>query len=365
MSKVIFGDVVRRCNTKEDRHNTNKIYYVGGEHIESNEVLIENRGLIEGSTIGPMFYFGFKEGDVLFVSRNPHLRKAGMVTFDGICSEKTFVLETKDESVLLQRYLAFVMQSDHFWSYMEAHKSGSVNFFINWSTLEKYEFELPDIDKQKSLSDALWAISDSKKAYQNLILKTDKLIESQFIDMFGNPNKAENTVLLTDAFDVRDDLRKPLSDTVRSKMHDNAMYPYYGANGQVDVINQYITDYNAICLAEDCGAYGAGEASSYIISGKAWVNNHAHVLIPKTNCNIIYANELFRLLDITSRINGATRAKLTQEAMKKLPVLLPPIEKQEQFADFVIRCSHSKNELQISLSNLVGLERSILAENFN
>lgn len=118
MSKVIFGDVVRRANTKEDRHNTDKIYYVGGEHIESNEVLIENRGLIEGSTIGPMFYFGFKAGDVLFVSRNPHLRKAGMVTFDGICSEKTFVLETKDESVLLQRYLAFVMQSDHFWSYI-------------------------------------------------------------------------------------------------------------------------------------------------------------------------------------------------------------------------------------------------------
>ena len=134
MSKVIFGDVVRRANTKEDRHNTDKIYYVGGEHIESNEVLIENRGLIEGSTIGPMFYFGFKAGDILFVSRNPHLRKSGMVTFDGICSEKTFVLETKDESVLLQRYLAFVMQSDHFWSYMEAHKSGSVNFFINWST---------------------------------------------------------------------------------------------------------------------------------------------------------------------------------------------------------------------------------------
>ena len=184
MSKVKFGDVVRRANTKEDRHNTEKIYYVGGEHIESNEVLVENRGLIEGSTIGPMFYFGFKAGDVLFVSRNPHLRKAGMVTFDGICSEKTFVLETKDESILLQRYLAFVMQSDHFWSYMEAHKSGSVNFFINWSTLEKYEFELPDIEKQKSLSDILWAVNDAKKAYKDLISRTDDMIKLKFDEMF-------------------------------------------------------------------------------------------------------------------------------------------------------------------------------------
>ena len=204
MSKVIFGDVVRRANTKEDRHNTDKIYYVGGEHIESNEVLIEDRGLIEGSTIGPMFYFGFKAGDVLFVSRNPHLRKAGMVTFDGICSEKTFVLETKDESVLLQRYLAFVMQSDHFWSYMEAHKSGSVNFFINWSTLEKYEFELPDIDKQKALSDVLWAISDTKKAYKNLFNRTDDLIKSQFYKLFGDTylsNPKYQTVELSQIFD--------------------------------------------------------------------------------------------------------------------------------------------------------------------
>ena len=140
MSRVLFDDVVCRANTKEDRFNTDKIYYVGGEHIDSNTVLIDKRGFIEGSTIGPMFYFGFKAGQVLFVSRNPHLRKSGLVTFDGICSEKTFVLETKDETVLLQKYLPFVMQSDAFWDYMEAHKSGSVNFFINWSTLKNYEF---------------------------------------------------------------------------------------------------------------------------------------------------------------------------------------------------------------------------------
>lgn len=56
-----FGDLVSRVNTKEDRLNTDKIYYVGGEHIESNELLVHTKGMIEGSTIGPMFYFGFKE----------------------------------------------------------------------------------------------------------------------------------------------------------------------------------------------------------------------------------------------------------------------------------------------------------------
>lgn len=160
--------------------------------------------------------------------------------------------------------------------------------------------------------------------------------------MFGDPNTGTETVPLTAAFDIRDDLRKPLNDGVRKGMHTGKLYPYYGANGQVDSINDYITEYNAICLAEDCGAYGPGEASGYIIRGKAWVNNHAHVLIPKDCCNIVFGNEFFRLLDITSRINGSTRSKLTQEAMKKLPMLLPPLEQQNLFARFVEQSDKSK-----------------------
>ena len=160
--------------------------------------------------------------------------------------------------------------------------------------------------------------------------------------MFGDPNSTSNTVALTDAFEIRDDLRKPLNDAVRSKMHEGELYPYYGANGQVDAINDYITEYTALCLAEDCGAYGAGEASSYIVRGKAWINNHAHVLVPKENCDLIYGNEFFRLLDITKHINGSTRAKLTQEGMKKLPMLLPPLDEQRRFAAFVEQSDKSK-----------------------
>ena len=160
--------------------------------------------------------------------------------------------------------------------------------------------------------------------------------------MFGDPNSSPDTVPLTEGFTIRDDLRKPLNDAVRQGMHTGELYPYYGANGQVDSINEYIAEYNALCLAEDCGAYGPGEASSYIIRGKAWVNNHAHVLVPKDNCNLVYGNELFRLLDITRQINGSTRSKLTQEAMKKLPILLPPIEKQDRFAGFVEQSDKSK-----------------------
>ena len=166
--------------------------------------------------------------------------------------------------------------------------------------------------------------------------------KSQFIEMFGDPNNNANTVSFETAFTIRDDLRKPINDSVRSEMHENAMYPYYGANGQVDTINQYLMDCTALCLAEDCGAYGAGEASSYIVSGKCWVNNHAHVIIPKECCDLHYANAFFKILDMTPYVSGSTRLKLTQGKMKEIPVVLPSIGEQMKFAAIVEQSDKSK-----------------------
>lgn len=187
--KVKFSDVVRRANTKEDRFNTDKEFYVGGEHMITGEYLITRRGIIAGSNIGPMFYFGFKKGQVLLASRSPDLKKAGMVTFDGICSEKTFVIETKDESILLQDFLPAIVRSESFWKYANDNQSGSVNHFINWTTFANYEFDLPDIDTQRKLSALLWSMERTKTAYRNLIAKTDELVKSQFVEMFGDPVK--------------------------------------------------------------------------------------------------------------------------------------------------------------------------------
>ena len=182
--------------------------------------------------------------------------------------------------------------------------------------------------------------------------------------MFGDPNKKSINYVVTDALEIRDDLRKPLNDSVRSTMYDGCLYPYYGANGKVDEINQYLIDCDAICLAEDCGSYGAGEKSSYIISGKCWVNNHAHVLIPKDNCNIRFANEYFCLLDITKYISGTTRSKLTQGQLKVLPMMIPSIEEQNVFCSFLDQIDKSKFEIKQSLENLTKLQKHIINDIF-
>ncbi|MDM8337697.1 restriction endonuclease subunit S [Mediterranea massiliensis] len=195
MGIVKFGDVVERINIKVDQSNPQLNYmehgrriiipikyYVGGEHIEGSEFMVHKKALIQGSTIGYQFQFGFRKGDILFMTKNPHLRKASMVDFDGLCSIATFVIASKSNN-LLQNYLLLEMQSDRFWQYCEDNKSGGVNYFINWGTLSNYEFDLPPIEKQKELADKLWAAYRLKEGYKRLLAAIDEMVKSQFIEM--------------------------------------------------------------------------------------------------------------------------------------------------------------------------------------
>ena len=180
MARVRFSDVVKRVNVFVDREQTDLLYYVGGEHIDSDTFMVRKKGLIKGATIGYKFHFGFQPGHILFMSRNPHLRKCSMVDFAGVCSDSTYVVETRDENVLLQKYLLIEMQSDRFWKWAEENKSGSVNYLINYCTLDSYEFDLPPIEEQRALAEKLWAANDLKEKYQDLLVATDEMLKAKF-----------------------------------------------------------------------------------------------------------------------------------------------------------------------------------------
>ena len=188
--KVKLNDVIDRITGNVDRYNTELEYYVGGEHYECGRLAMYDKGLLDsekGSTLGFKFHFPFQATDVLFMARNPHLKKAAMVMFDGICSDASYILRTKDESILQQRYIPLIIQNDNFWAFFEANKSGSVNYLMNWKEMKEYEFDLPDIKKQEELVELVWGIEETIAAYERLLAKTDELVKSQFIEMFGDP----------------------------------------------------------------------------------------------------------------------------------------------------------------------------------
>ena len=96
-------------------------------------------------------------------------------------------------------------------------------------------------------------------------------------------------VELGDCVEVLDRLRKPINADVRREREGNV--PYYGANGLVGLIDEWIFNEELVLVAEDGGFfYDPFKPISYRISGKAWVNNHAHVLRPTSAIDIDFLN---------------------------------------------------------------------------
>ncbi len=349
--KVIFKNVVKRANTKEDRFNTEKIYYVGGEHIHSNELLINERGIIKGSTIGPMFYFGFKAGQVLFVTRNPHLRKAAMVEFDGICSEKTLVLETMNPSVLSQDYLPIIMQSDNFWHYCEEHKSGGVNYFINWSTLADYEFELPSLEEQHSHSQKIWAAYRLRESYKKLFAATDEMVKSQFIEMFGNSIHTKKLIEVCN-------IEKGTTITKEQTF-----------DGKVPVV--------AGGLEPSCYHNVANRPSGMITVSASGANagyvNYWEVPIFASDCNTIYpikpeeVNQIFmywQLKVMQKQIfklqKGGAQPHVYGKDLAGMQIVQPPMESQLQYVAIANQAEKSKSELKQCIENIDKVIKSLI-----
>ena len=142
------------------------------------------------------------------------------------------------------------------------------------------------------------------------------------------------TYKLGDVADILDSFRKPINSTERTKRiqgkKENELYPYYGATGQVGLIDEYLTDGEYVLVGEDGAPFlEPFKNKSYIIRGKAWVNNHAHIISGKkgVSCNQ-YLNYYLNSFDYRDYVNGTTRLKLTQGNLVEIPIPLPPLPTQ-------------------------------------
>ncbi len=138
--------------------------YVAGEHMDSDDLKIHRWGDPNETDLGPAFHRRFRPGQVLYGSRRTYLRKVAVADFDGVCANTTFVVETKDPARLLPEFLPFVMSAEPFHAFAIAESKGSVNPYVNWSDIERYEFNLPPLDEQRRIADLLWAVERHRQA---------------------------------------------------------------------------------------------------------------------------------------------------------------------------------------------------------
>ncbi|MBX3107115.1 MAG: N-6 DNA methylase [Bacteroidetes bacterium] len=159
-------------------------------------------------------------------------------------------------------------------------------------------------------------------ANKDIVLSAERYFETKIYD-----NVEVEIAKLETVVEILDNLRKPISKGNRT----SGKFPYYGATGIVDYVDDFIFDERLVLVGEDGAKWNAGEKTAFIAEGKYWVNNHAHVLRP-ISAKILdtYLVEVLNYMDLNPFITGVTVPKLNQENLRSIEIPLPPLELQQQ-----------------------------------
>lgn len=166
---VTLGDVATASKERVDPDSGEVDRYVAGEHMDTDNLKIHRWGTVGDGYLGPAFHRRFSQGQVLYGSRRTYLRKVAVAEFDGVTANTTYVVATRDEHVLLQGFLPFIMTSEPFHAFAIQESKGSVNPYVNWSDIARFEFDLPPHAEQKRIADLLWAVECHARSVETVL----------------------------------------------------------------------------------------------------------------------------------------------------------------------------------------------------
>lgn len=163
--------------------------FVGLEHFVSGDLKIRQWGSTEILTSSTK---AFESGDILFARRNAYLRRASLVSFDGVCSGDAFVLRENHEKVV-PGFLTFVMNSNALWDFANANAAGTMSKRVKWRDLANYEFLLPPKDQQSEIAELFWAMDEMIETHSKVSEKLDIVFLSTSKKTFkeGSGNKKQ------------------------------------------------------------------------------------------------------------------------------------------------------------------------------
>lgn len=374
MAKVLLGDVAKE-RKEVCKGSKARLPIVGLEHLTPGEITLSTWSDDSENTFTKMFH----KGDMLFGRRRAYLKKAAVAPFDGICSGDITVIEAIPGRILPE-LLPFIIQNDDLFDFAVGKSAGSLSPRVKWEHLKNYEFELPDMEKQKELAELLWAMDMTKKAYQELIAATDELVKSQFIVRFGDPVNNQKGLPVMKLSDIATSRLGKMLDA--KKQTGQNRYPYL-ANFNVqwfrvelDVLNEM--DFDEKDRAEfelqdgDLLVCEGGEVGRCAIWHNQVTPCYYQKAVHRVRCNtsIVLPEYLAWWFKIHSDMNGfadvigtSTIAHLPGVKLKAMMVSIPTIPDQRSFLELTQQSDKSKFELEQALAELTATYKSIIAEN--
>lgn len=308
-------------------------------------------------------------GDLLFSRRGDVARFALIdeASAGALCG--TGCLKAKPSAKHSASFLAHRLQLDSVRTWLEQNAVGQTMPNMNTAILSGLPLVMPDSKaEQEEIADLLGSVDDKLNVIARQISATQTLKQGLMQTIFtrgaGTPDAQgrwcphtafQDTELgripmgwsvceLNDVVVNLDKLRVPLKQEDRASR--KGVYPYYGASGVIDWIDDYLYDGDFILLGEDGeNVLSRNLPLAYRATGKIWVNNHAHVFQAKEGVDIQFLTELLESLDYGHLASGTAQPKITQQALNQLRLPMPTHREQQKIGEVL-------SELQAKLAAL-------------
>ena len=353
MGVVKLGDVARESRLKWTKSKQD-VPIVGLEHLIPDEICFDAYDINTDNTFSKRFV----KGQVLFGRRRAYQRKAAIAEFDGICSGDITVIEAI-EGKMVPELLPFIIQTPVFFDYANRGSAGSLSPRVKWEHLADYEFELPPLEEQKVLADKLWAAYRLKEAYKKLLVATDEMVKSQFIEMFGNSPQKELGELATfvngSAFKPEEWSQEGLPIVrIQNLTQGDAPYNYYSGDTS-----------KKVCLntGDILVSWSATLGVFTWSKGPALLNQHIFkVVFDKLDIEqsfFIYTVKL-ALEKMADKAHGSTMRHVVKKDFDSTKVSFPSMREQQRFVSIAEQADKSKFELKQCIEHIDKVIKSLI-----
>ncbi|MGL6178711.1 MAG: restriction endonuclease subunit S [Tannerellaceae bacterium] len=339
--------------------------YVGMEDIEPNnakfigDIVPKN---VKSST------FKFEKEYVLFGRLRPYLCKVIVSAFEGHCSTEIYPI--KPSSELNAYFLKYWIMQDAIIEMINETCTGARMPRANMNQFLNFEIPLPPLSEQQriveKLDRAFAKIEDLRKTAEENLQEARRLFDAS-LRFELSAKEGWETVFLPQISKNLDSQRIPITKCNR-KM---GIYPYYGASGIVDYVDDFLFDDYLLLISED-GANLLARTTpiAFSVSGKAWVNNHAHVIKFDNISTHKYVEKYFEFIRVDEFVTGAAQPKLNQKALNSILINIPNnvpeqqriVEKLDMISD---RCLQMEENYKQTISLCNDLKQSLLRKTFN
>ena len=378
MPKYRFDEIAINSTEKKKPVEADKDTYIGLEHLDSGCLEVTRWGS-DVAPIGDKLVM--RKGDVLFGRRRAYQKKVAVAPFDGIFSAHGMVLRPI-ESVISKELFPFFISSDYFLDAAIKISVGSLSPTINWRDLAKLEFVVPPLDEQEAISGILWAMNRLKVAYTTLLQQADALVQSQFVEMFGEASKKENKYPLKALSEVCEIIQDGEHATVKRTDEGNLFISSRNIKTDHSILLDTVT-FISDSDFERIRKRFAPKQGDIILTCAGTIGNSAIVpemqpFVADRGLTMIRPNRdlvgsiylhacilsSFVQQQMQTGIHATALAHLYLNKINALQIIVPPLQEQKRFESLMIQTDKSKLAIRQALESLEKSRSAIMTKVF-